>query len=129
MTQTVKDLISYEVQQLNPLKIKECAIGDGTIGPPPTTPTPLADVQPLQGDLCGSVFLDTSFQKYIETIVGEAQYKSIKETNRKKMMKEFEFGIKRTFSEKNDQTYSVDLRGVKDDHKNNVIDDTITVTM
>lgn len=45
------------------------------------------------------------------------------------MMKEFEFGIKRTFSEKNDQTYSVDLRGVKDDYKNNVIDDTITVTM
>lgn len=75
------------------------------------------------------MFLDTSFQKYIETIVGEAQYNSIKETNRKKMMKEFEYGIKRTFSEKNDQTYSVDLRGVKDDYKNNVIDDTITVTM
>ncbi|KAL8668801.1 MAG: hypothetical protein Q9168_006582 [Polycauliona sp. 1 TL-2023] len=63
----------------------------------------------LIGGLCGSVFLDSSFQKYIETIVGEAQYNSIKETNRKKMMKEFEYGIKRTFSEKNDQTYSVDL--------------------
>ncbi|KAL8838117.1 MAG: hypothetical protein Q9170_002258 [Blastenia crenularia] len=103
------DLISYEIQQLNPLKIKECAIGDG--------------------GLCGSVFLDTTFQKYIETLVGEAQYNAIKETNRKKMMKEFEYGIKRTFSEKNDQTYSVDLRGVKDDYKNNVIDDTITVTI
>ena len=62
-------------------------------------------------------------------IVGEAQYYSIKETNRKKMMKEFEYGIKRTFSEKNDQTYSVDLRGVKDDYKNNVVDDTITINM
>lgn len=128
-TQTVKDLISYEVQQLKPLKIKECAIGDGMISPRSAVSITLADFQLPQGDLCGSVFLDTSFQKYIETIVGEAQYKSIKETNRKKMMKEFEFGIKRTFSEKNDQTYSVDLRGVKDDHKNNVIDDTITVTM
>ncbi|KAL8953266.1 MAG: hypothetical protein Q9222_000871 [Ikaeria aurantiellina] len=103
------DLISYEIIQLEPLKIKECAIGDG--------------------GLCGSVFLDTTFQKYIETLVGEAQYNSIKETNRKKMMKEFEYGIKRSFSEKNDQIYSVDLRGVKDDYKSNIIDDTITVTM
>lgn len=45
------------------------------------------------------------------------------------MMREFEYGIKRTFSEKNDQVYSVDLRGVKDDPKNNIIDDTITVKM
>ncbi|KAL8759425.1 MAG: hypothetical protein Q9199_000795 [Rusavskia elegans] len=123
-----QDLISYEVQQLNPLKIKECAIGDGM---PEFFPfaRPQELIMRTVGGLCGSVFLDTSFQKYIETIVGEAQYNSIKETNRKKMMKEFEYGIKRTFSEKNDQTYSVDLRGVKDDYKNNVIDDTITVTI
>ena len=83
----------------------------------------------LLGGLCGSVFLDASFQQYIATIVGEAEYNNIKESNRKKMMREFEYGIKRSFSEKNDQVYSVDLRGVKDDPKNNIIDDTITVKM
>lgn len=124
-----QDLISYEVQQLNPLKIKECAIGDGNTSCPNTTGGGANLCPLLTGGLCGSVFLDVSFQKYIETIVGEAQYYSIKETNRKKMMKEFEYGIKRTFSEKNDQTYSVDLRGVKDDYQNNVVDDTITINM
>lgn len=73
------------------------------------------------------MFLDLAFQKYIETIIGEIEYRSIKENNRKKMMREFEYGIKRCFNENNDQTYSVDLKGVKDDPKNGVIDDTITV--
>ena len=84
---------------------------------------------PLTGGLCGSVFLDLAFQKYIETIIGEMEFKSIKESNRKKMMREFEYGIKRCFSEQNDQTYSVDLKGVKDDPKNGIVDDTITVKM
>lgn len=53
-----------------------------------------------QGGLCSSLFLDTNFQKCIETLVGRDQYSSIKEINRKKIMKEFEYGIKRTFSEK-----------------------------
>ncbi len=44
-------------------------------------------------------------------------------------MKEFEYGIKRTFTGKMDQTYSVDLRGVKDDPDNDIIDDTITIKM
>ena len=57
------------------------------------------------------------------------EFKSIKERNRKKMMKEFEYGIQRCFSEQNDQTYSVDLKGVKDDPKNGIVDDTITVKM
>ena len=82
----------------------------------------------LTGDLCGSVFLDANFQKYIETIVGEDQYYSIKETNRKKMMRDFEYGVKRTFSEKNDQTYSVDLKGVRDDYRMDIVDDTITLS-
>ena len=60
--------------------------------------------------------------------MGEDQYYSIKETNRKKMMQYFEYGVKRTFSEKNDQTYSVDLRGVRDDYSVNIVDDTITLS-
>ena len=75
------------------------------------------------------MFLDLGFQKYIEILVGANEYNNIKESSRKKMMREFEYGIKRTFTGKDDQPYSVDLRGVKDDPSNNIIDDTITITM
>lgn len=44
------------------------------------------------------------------------------------MMKNFENGIKRAFSEKNEMDYSVDLKGVPDDPKNGIIDDTIIIT-
>ena len=60
--------------------------------------------------------------------MGEAVFGNIKETHRKKMMKSFENGIKRAFSEKNEMDYSVDLRGVPDDPKNGIIDDTIVIT-
>ena len=75
------------------------------------------------------MFLDLAFQKYIETVVGEKEYNSIKESNRKKMMREFEYGVKRCFSEQNDQIYSVDLKGVKDDPEHGIIDDSITINM
>ena len=55
------------------------------------------------------------------------QYNGIKESSRKKMMKQFEFGIKRAFNGQDDQTYSVDLKGVKDDPTNGILDDTITI--
>ena len=55
------------------------------------------------------MFLDLGVQKYIETLVGANEYNDIKRHCRKKMMREFEFGIKRTFTGENDQPYSVDL--------------------
>ena len=79
------------------------------------------------GGLCGSTFLDVAFAKYIETLVGVSQYQGIKESNRKRMMRDFEFGIKRCFSGIKDPVFSVDLVGVKDDPKNGIIDDTITL--
>ena len=45
------------------------------------------------------------------------------------MMREFEYGIKRTFTGENDQPYSVDLRGVNDDPDNDIVDNTITIKM
>ena len=81
----------------------------------------------LKGGLCGSAFLDVAFAKYIETLVGALQYQDIKESYRKRMMKDFEYGIKRCFSGKNDPEYSVELRGVKDDPANGIVDDTIVI--
>lgn len=125
-----QDLISYEIERLSPLKIKECAIGSGWSSYRLSSPSLLTvRWDPPTGGLCGSVFLDIAFQKYIETIIGEMQYNGIKQTNHKKMMREFEYGIKRCFSEHNDQTYSVDLKGVKNDPENGIVDDTITVKM
>lgn len=83
----------------------------------------------LAGGLCGSVFLDLAFEKYIEKVVGQKQYKKIKDSNRKKMMREFEYGIKRCFSELNDEKFSVDLKGVKENPRSGIIDDTITIKM
>ncbi|KAL8850401.1 MAG: hypothetical protein Q9221_004633 [Calogaya cf. arnoldii] len=102
------NLISYEVQQLDPLRFKERSIGDGS--------------------LCTSMLLDPSFKECIEAIIGEADRNSLKTHGRKKT-KEFEYGIKRTRNERDDHIYSVDLQGFKDDCKTSVVDYTISVTM
>ena len=73
------------------------------------------------------MFLDTNFEKYIETICGEKEYRSLREKHRKMMMRYFEYRVKHSFNGHNDQKYSVDLRGVKDDPKHGVSDDTITI--
>ncbi|KAF2264554.1 hypothetical protein CC78DRAFT_463345, partial [Lojkania enalia] len=97
------DLISYKICGLNPLQIEECALGDG--------------------ELCGSVYLDQAFERYIKTIVGD-QWNMIKEKAKKKMMDEFELSIKRCYTGE-DQIYSVDLYGVEDNPKEGIDDETI----
>ncbi|KAI1464857.1 uncharacterized protein F4812DRAFT_462181 [Daldinia caldariorum] len=99
------DLISYKVNSIHPLRVEECAIGDG--------------------DLCGSVFLDLAFVKYIAALIGEKQYAKIKEVSKKKMLKEFEFGIKRSFMGDDNKDYSVDLRGVEDNEEEGIVDDNV----
>lgn len=123
-------MISYKVHALKPLVIKECAIGNGTSD---NTSHPVHFLKHL-GDLCGSVFLDLAFEKYITTIVGKYQYfnrsgdrKGIKESSRKRMMQQFEFGVKRAFSGAPDQNLSVDLKGVEDDDDVGIRDDTISL--
>ncbi|KAJ3526973.1 hypothetical protein NM208_g1479 [Fusarium decemcellulare] len=100
-------LISYKVNGLKPLKVEECAIGDG--------------------GLCGSVFLDIAFEKYIKTLVGEEQYRDLREIDKKKMMRIFENGVKRSFTVDSTKDYSVDLRGVKDNEEEGIVDETITL--
>ncbi|KAH7081489.1 hypothetical protein BKA63DRAFT_462626 [Paraphoma chrysanthemicola] len=98
------DLISYKICALGPLQIEECAVGDG--------------------DLCGSVYLDQAFEKYIRTVVGEEQWMSVKDKAKKKMMGEFELSIKRCYAGDNQQ-YSVDLQGVDDNPQEGIDDETI----
>lgn len=61
------------------------------------------------------------------TLVGEAQYKGLREVDRKKMLKTFEYGVKRSFSTQSSKDYSVDLRGVKDNEEDGIVEETISL--
>ncbi|KAK7701749.1 hypothetical protein SLS57_011631 [Botryosphaeria dothidea] len=97
------DLISYEVKETQPLKIEECVPGNG--------------------DLCGSVFIDEGFEKWIRMTLGNKQFESINERYRARMFSEFE-GVKRCFAG-NDKEYSVDLIGVEENEEAGITGDTI----
>ncbi|KAF5013318.1 hypothetical protein FDECE_668 [Fusarium decemcellulare] len=101
------DLISYKVNKLKPLEIEECAIGDG--------------------GLCGSLFLNVAFEKYIKTLVGEGQYNRLRDKNKKDMMNKFENSVKRSFTADSTKDYWVDLRGVEDNEKEGIDDESITL--
>ena len=59
--------------------------------------------------------------------MGKDQYDGLKERYRNDMMRKFEFGIKRAFSGKDDHDFSVELIGIRDDPKNDIIDETIKI--
>ncbi|KAI8713929.1 hypothetical protein NCS52_01239000 [Fusarium sp. LHS14.1] len=99
------DLISYKINSISPLEIEECAIGDG--------------------GLCGSTHMDECFEKCVKTLVGEAQYSGIRDIDKKKMLRVFEYGVKRCFTLESAKEYSVDLRGVEDNEKEGILDETI----
>ena len=84
-------------------------------------------ITPLVGDLCGSVFLDLAFQSYICTLIGKEQYDRIKEKPKRQMIEQFEFGVKRCFTTKEQQQFSVELPGVQDDPNHDIIDDSIPI--
>lgn len=71
--------------------------------------------------------MDKCFEKYIETLVGKDQYSKLKEINKKKMMRVFEYGVKRCFTLESTKEYSVDLKGVEDNERHGIEDDTITL--
>lgn len=126
-----QDLISYKVTGVEPLEVEECAIGDGSfyvflmreVKIIPGTKM----LMTLTGDLCGSVFLDLAFQRYIMTLVGEDKYSAMKETSKKRMMRDFEAGVKRAYAGDPKKEYTVDLKGVEDDEANGICDDTISL--
>ncbi|KAJ4416814.1 hypothetical protein N0V82_006543 [Gnomoniopsis sp. IMI 355080] len=100
------DLISYEIKSTEPLLMGGCVPG--------------------AGDLCGSVFLNIAFTRYIKTLVGETQYEEIKPRNKIKMEAEFEIGPKRRFRGDSSE-FTVDLVGVKNDEENGISEDVITL--
>lgn len=119
------DLISYKITGLNPLSVEECAIGAGT-APKSTTSWSECVLIRTTGGLCGSMYLDTAFVRYVKTIVGDIQYDQLKDKAKRAMMREFEQSVKRCYNG-DDEEYSVDLRGVADNPELGIDDDTITL--
>ncbi|KAF8420973.1 hypothetical protein EV426DRAFT_610121 [Tirmania nivea] len=104
------DLISYKVEALKPFKVRECVMGDG--------------------DLCGSAFLDMAFEEFIREIVGPSQYddeKKIRPRDKNAMMRDFEDGLKRSFTKNYESIMTVDLKGVDDDSGKGIDDECITI--
>ena len=99
-----QDLISYKITGLDPLRMEECAVGDG--------------------GLCGSVFLDAAFEKHIKIKVGERTYMKIKEVKRKRMLRDFEQGVKKGY-DGGKKEYTVELVGVEEDLSKDIHDDMI----
>jgi hypothetical protein len=75
---------------------------------------PLTDGATATGGLCGSIFLDMSFEKHILTLVAESKYSEIRPADTRRMMKMFELGVKRSFTLESNKDYSVELIGVED---------------
>ncbi|CAG8962469.1 hypothetical protein HYFRA_00014199 [Hymenoscyphus fraxineus] len=101
------DLISYTINNLRPLEIQETVKGEG--------------------GLCGSVYLNISFQNYIEILIGKEQYDKLPVASKRNMMMEFDQTIKRIFNEKNNEVHTIDLFGVEDDPNNDIDDNTIVL--
>lgn len=59
--------------------------------------------------------------------IGDSQYESIREGNKKAMMREFDQRVKRNFAG-DDKRCSVDLRGVEDNAEMGIEDETILLS-
>lgn len=123
ITEITQDLITYEATSLRPFSVKESATGDGK-----TPNIQFYQIIDQEGELCGSVYLDIAFQHYIVMLTGSEQYKTLTPTAKRKMINNDFDRIKRLFGSEedgDDEEYSVELRGVKDDRVHGIIDGTI----
>jgi len=101
------DLISYIVENTQPLRMKECVMGDG--------------------GLCGSIFLDEEFERYIRTRVGREQYDRLSVRAKENMRIDFDRGLKRSFERGTRDNLRVELHGIADDEENDIDDETISI--
>lgn len=75
------DIITYEIVQISPLKVRECTVGTG--------------------DYCGSTFIDREFEKLLARRLG-AHYENISLLDRQQIIKNFEHK-KVAFRDQDDQ--------------------------
>jgi len=83
------DIISYEIESTAPVVLKECVEGDGK--------------------LCGAIFLDEEFEKFIRQAMGKNWTELSQGSIRKLMNDEWENGIKRSFDDDEKKTWTVSV--------------------
>jgi hypothetical protein len=81
------------VEQIQPLRLKMCS--------------------EATGDLYGAVFLDGAFERTVRANIGPSVYDGLSVRNRRKMMGDWEHGIKRGFKhgQRPDKNWVVDIPG------------------
>ncbi|KAF2463832.1 uncharacterized protein BDR25DRAFT_297413 [Lindgomyces ingoldianus] len=100
------DVISYEVQSLNPMKLTEFVEG--------------------RGDLCGAIFIDNEFECFMRLQVGPMDWDSLSSNHRERVMdREWESGIKRPFDPKKRIKWTVDIAALGRSFAFSGYDDTI----
>ncbi|KAI0808583.1 hypothetical protein GGR55DRAFT_198555 [Xylaria sp. FL0064] len=83
------DIISYKVNNVEPLSVSECVEGEGA--------------------LCGGTFLDKEFESLLKSAVGEVSWNKMNGSDIRRMMNnEWEHGIKESFDGEPDY-YTVEL--------------------
>ncbi|KAL9607109.1 MAG: hypothetical protein Q9167_007949 [Letrouitia subvulpina] len=105
------DLISYEVTEVSPLKLKELVPGTG--------------------GLAGSLMLNRRFEASVKNIVGEKEFSKLQKTRAfSQAMKFFDQEVKPSFrTDKNQSWYiSFPMARLKDNPANNLQADTLTLT-
>ncbi|KAH6629361.1 hypothetical protein C7974DRAFT_394309 [Boeremia exigua] len=92
------DVISYQIQSLNPLRLKECVEGEG--------------------DLCGAVFIDDDFEQFLRLHIGRTIWQTLASDVIDRLMEfHWEHHIKRSFDTKNRlKKWPVDIAGVRSCH-------------
>jgi hypothetical protein len=87
------DLISYRVEKLDPLRLMMCS--------------------EATGDLYGAGFLDNAFERTVKAHIGADTYNALSLRNKKKIMGDWEHGIKRMFKhgQRPDKDWVVDIPG------------------
>lgn len=93
------DLISYRIKDLNPLRLDECVSGTG--------------------GMCGSVFLDEGFERYIRSVVGNKVIDGMKSRSKAAMMRTWEERVKFKFGNTS-ADLEVNLPGVPDNPAKNI---------
>ena len=114
------DLISYEVDSVDPLELKELVPGTGE------TLEELLQTQNLNGKIggvAGSLILNKRFEEAVKNIVGDEEFLDLKKTEGfADAVKQFDREVKPAFCGDKDQAWNVNftMGNLEDDPTNNI---------
>lgn len=122
------DLISYEVTEVSPLKLKELVPGTGENC---RLARKIVTKSAVIGGLAGSLMLNKRFGEFVKNIVGEEEFFALQKTKAfSQAMRTFDQEVKTSFKSDQDQSWYVSfpMARLKDDPVNNLQADTLTLT-